>query len=216
MILTSSLLSVFVFSFVIGMGAVITPGPVSTAIVSQAPRRGWLVGPLLAAGHSVMELVLLVLIAVGLGAGLAQNGVQAVIAVAGGALLVWMGIGMGLNILQGKVHLPGMNGKLAPLTYGQIVGLGMVATVSNPFWYAWWVTVVPGYLARVRNFGLAAIAAFFLGHIFADFLWDTFLSSVIGKGRKWMTDRLYQGLILLCSGFFIYLGIQFVLQGFHL
>lgn len=216
MVLTSSLLSVFMFSFLIGIGAVVTPGPVSTAIVSQAPRRGWLVGPLLATGHSVIELGILILIAIGLGAGLAHAGVQTAIAILGGLLLVWMGISMGINIFQGKTHLPGLNEKIAPMTYGQIVGLGMVATVSNPFWYAWWVTVVPGYLARVQNFGLAAVAAFFLGHIMADFLWDTFLSSVIGKGRKWMTDRLYQGLILFCSGFFIYLGIAYILQGFHI
>jgi threonine/homoserine/homoserine lactone efflux protein len=41
----------FAFSFVVGFGAVITPGPISTAIVSESTRRGFVVGPLVAAGH---------------------------------------------------------------------------------------------------------------------------------------------------------------------
>ena len=64
---------VFVFSFLLALGAVISPGPVSTAIVSQAPRRGWQVGPLLATGHSLMELLIVLLVTVGLGAGLALH-----------------------------------------------------------------------------------------------------------------------------------------------
>lgn len=213
MILTSSLLSVFIFSFVTGMGAVISPGPVSTAIVSQAPRRGWMVGPLLATGHSFLELLLLVIIVVGLGAGLARPGIQTGIAILGGFLLVFMGLSMLWDVWRRKIHLPGANDGLQPLSSRQLVGMGMLATITNPFWYAWWVTVVPGYLAQVRVFGLAAVAAFFLGHIFADFAWDTVLSAVIGGGRRWMTDNIYRGLIVLCGAFFVYLGLAFVVQG---
>ena len=39
--LPTSLAAIFVFSFVVGMGAVVSPGPVSTAIVSQSASRGW-------------------------------------------------------------------------------------------------------------------------------------------------------------------------------
>ncbi len=48
----------FVFSFVVGFGAVVTPGPVSTAIVSESARRGFIVGPLVATGHSLSELIM--------------------------------------------------------------------------------------------------------------------------------------------------------------
>ena len=60
----------FGFSFVVGFGAVITPGPISTAIVSESARRGFIVGPLVALGHCALELVMVVLLALGLGAGL--------------------------------------------------------------------------------------------------------------------------------------------------
>ena len=83
MVPTSSLQAVFLFSFLAAIGAVISPGPVSAAIVSQAPRRSWL------AGHSVLELGIVLLIAFGLSAWLARPWIQTAIALLGG--LRWPG-----------------------------------------------------------------------------------------------------------------------------
>jgi threonine/homoserine/homoserine lactone efflux protein len=202
---------VFVFSFLLALGAVISPGPVSTAIVSQAPRRGWQVGPLLATGHSVMELLIVLLVMVGLGAGLAHPKVQTAIALLGGALLAFMGASMLWSVWRGKVRLPGRDEKQGNLSTRQLLGMGVLATVSNPFWYAWWVTVAAGYLAKALTPWL--VLAFYLGHISADYLWDTVLSTVVGGGRRWMTDGVYRGLMAICGGFFLYLAWSFLSQG---
>jgi len=95
----------------------------------------------------------------------------------------------------------------------QLIGLGALATVSNPFWYAWWLTVAAGYLAQARALGLSAVFVFYLGHICADYAWDTVLSVVVGGGRRWMTDGIYRALILICGGFFLYLGWVFLTHG---
>ena len=211
--LTSSLISVFVFSFVVGFGAVVSPGPVSTAIVSQAPRRGWLVGPLVATGHSLMELAIVILIAVGLGSGMTSPKIQTAIAMLGGGLLIWMGAAMVWSAMRGKARLPGKNSGSATMGSSQLIGLGVVATISNPFWYAWWVTVAAGYLSQVQAFGPAAVGAFYLGHISADYAWDTALSTVVAGGRRWINDTVYRIIILACGAFFVYLGIVFMLQG---
>lgn len=209
----SSLFSIFIFSFAVGFGAVISPGPVSTAIVSQAPKRGWLVGPLIATGHSFMEFIIVALLALGLGAGLANPTVHTFIAIAGGLLLLFMGFSMIRDTLKGKISLPGPQENQLAMSTGRMVGLGVIATITNPFWYAWWVTVAPGYLAQVQAPGAAAVAAFYLGHISADFAWDTFLSAVVGGGRRWISGKVYKGIVFICAIFFIYLGIQFLLQG---
>jgi len=213
MLLTSSLLSVFIFSFVVGFGAVVSPGPVTTAIVSQTPRRGWLVGPLVSSGHALLELVIVILIAVGLGVGLAGSRVQIAIAILGGALLLWMGASMIWSVWRGQVRLPGRDDGAETMSYVRLVGLGMLATIGNPFWYAWWVTVAAGYLAQVQALSLAAVGAFYLGHVSADYAWNTLLSSVIAGGRRWISDNLYRGIILVCGAFFIYLGGVFLVQG---
>ena len=212
----SSVLAVFAFSFVLALGAVASPGPVSTAIVSQAPRRGWLVGPLVATGHSLMELLLVLLVIFGLGVGLASDGIQTGIALLGGMLLLWMGGIIVWQVWRGKVRLPRPEQGTEPIGNGQFVGIGMFATLGNPFWYAWWVTVGAGYLSGYLSEaqGITLVVSFFLGHIAADYAWDTLLSTVVGGGRRWMNDTIYQFLLLACAVFFIYLGGTFLAHGF--
>lgn len=211
-----SLPILFAFSFVVGFGAVITPGPVSTAIVTESARRGFIVGPLVALGHCALELVMVLLLALGLGAGLNTPMVSAVIAVLGGVLLVWMGGGMVWNAMRGKMRLPGPGGEHRLLTNWQLLGLGVAATIVNPFWYAWWVTVGASYMAlpAVAALGAAGVAAFYLGHILGDLVWDCVLSGVVGRGRRWLSDGLYKWLLVACGGYLAYLGVVFIASPF--
>lgn len=213
MLPTTSFLAIFAFSFAIAFGAVISPGPVSAAIVSQAPRHGWLAGPLVATGHSILELCIVVLITFGLSSALAYPTLQTAIALLGGLLLAWMGGKMLRDGWRGAIRLPGPDEAYETLSSRQLIGVGMAATISNPFWYAWWVTVAAGYLSQARLIGAAAVAAFLLGHISADYAWDTVLSAVVGGGRRWMSQAVYRALILACALFLIYLGVVFLGRG---
>jgi len=213
MLPNSSILAVFGFSFVVGFGAVVSPGPVSAAIIAQSPRRGWLVGPLVATGHSFLELIIVMLIAFGLTTTLAQSYVQNTIALLGGLMLMWMGLNMGWGAYRDKIKLPGKDIHHSLMDWGELITLGVVTTLSNPFWYAWWITVAAGYLAQAQSLGAPEVAAFYLGHISADYAWDTVLSAVIGSGRNWITPKIYRGIILLCGVFIGYLGVVFIING---
>lgn len=212
----ASLPSIFTFSFVLAIGAVISPGPVSTAIVSQAARHGWRVGPLVALGHSLLELVIVLAIAFGLERVLGHAIVRTLIALLGGLLLLWMGGAMLRDLLRGRVRLPRAAENAPSLNQAQLVRLGVLATIANPFWYAWWLTVPPSYLAQASAVGLAPLAAFFFGHISADFAWDTALSGLVSGGRRWINDRVYAAIIAVCAAFFVYLGFVFVGEGLSL
>jgi threonine/homoserine/homoserine lactone efflux protein len=118
------------------------------------------------------------------------------------------------DVWRGRVSLPERGRPQEALSYRRFVSLGMLATVTNPFWYAWWVTFAPNLIWQAQQaFGLAAVAAFYIGHISADFAWDTLLSTVVGSGRRWMTNGLYRSLVVVCAVFFVYLGVSFLLQG---
>ena len=211
-----TLLLLFAFSFVVGFGAVVTPGPVSTAIVSESARRGFIVGPLVCTGHILLEFFMVMLLALGLSTGLGTPTVTTLIALLGGTLLLWMGGAMVWGALKGKLALPKPGAQTKLLSNWQLIGLGIAATLVNPFWYAWWLTVGATYLAfpQVRAFGVTSLLVFYLGHISGDYLWDSILSGIVGGGRKWITDGIYKWVIVACGAYLVYLGGVFISNPF--
>jgi threonine/homoserine/homoserine lactone efflux protein len=153
------------------------------------------------------------LIGVGLSTILANSEIQRVIAIGGSFLLFYMGGSYLTLVFRKKAKLPSPSDVQASNPFSSLILLGMFTTFSNPFWYAWWVTVVPGYLGKNLDLNLMTIATFYLGHISVDYLWDTFLSAIIFSGRRWLSDRSYAILILLAGGFMIYLGVDFLRIG---
>jgi threonine/homoserine/homoserine lactone efflux protein len=210
---TDSLLAVFGFSVAVSIGAVVSPGPVSAAIITESPRHGWRVGPLVASAHTLLELFIVVLIGLGLSAGLASPGVSRVIALGGGVVLIGIGAGYILGVFRGRMHLPKADHSLPPRSTSNLLWLGLFTTLTNPFWYTWWVTVAAGYLAQAQAFGPAGPAVFYVAHASTDYAWDTLLSTAAGAGRRWLTDRLYQAIILVTGGAMAYFGLLFLRSG---
>jgi len=55
-----ALLAIFGSSFLISLSGALMPGPLFTLSVRETLRRGFWVGPLLATGHALIELALVV------------------------------------------------------------------------------------------------------------------------------------------------------------
>src|SRR4030067_1678317 len=130
----SSLLAIFSFAFAVSIGAVLSPGPVSAAIVTETPRKGWQAGPLIATGHILLELIFISLIGIGLSKGFAQSGILRYIAFGGSFLLFYMGGGYWVMVLRGKAKLPEPSLVEGSFQNSSLVFLGMLTTISNPFW----------------------------------------------------------------------------------
>ena len=211
---TDSLIAVFIFSFLASFGAVVSPGPVTAAILSESPRAGWRVGPLIASGHSFLELIIVILISIGLTAGMTERTPRLVIAILGGLVLLYLGGSYIVRSIRGQIHLPEAQLALKDQSNLSFALLGIITTISNPFWYTWWVTVAAGYLAQAWELGGVVVMIFYLGHISADFAWDTLLSSTISAGRRWLTPKRYTGLIIATGIFMLYLGFLFLRSAF--
>jgi threonine/homoserine/homoserine lactone efflux protein len=206
-------LGLFAWSFGVAIGPVISPGPVSAAVVTEGARRGFRVGPLVSTGHALMELLMVGALALGMGQMLQVPLLAAGVGVLGGLFLLWMGGKMGWDAIRRRPQLPQPGQSDGVEASRNLVGLGIATTVSNPFWYFWWVGAGGGYVLATQREGLVALAAFYLGHIAADYAWNTFLASVVGSGRRWLSDRIYQGLLVACGLFLIYTGLRFVWAG---
>lgn len=193
----------------------ISPGPVSAAIITEAPRQGWRVGPLVAAGHALLELLMVLLISFGLASGLASASIQTAIALGGGLMLLVLGLVYLNGAWRGSMRLPEAQDDAPLRSAPALFGLGVLTTLSNPFWFAWWVTVAAGYLMQAQALGPAAVVTFYLAHECADFSWSTLLSAATSAGRRWLTPGLYKALIVITGGFMIYVGLVFIGSAFQ-
>lgn len=208
-----SFLSWCAWSFGVAIGAVISPGPVSAAVVAEGVRRGIRVGPLISTGHALAELVMVGVLALG-GSQAAKYPVLAVaISLVGGAVLLWMGGTLIWRTARDRPTLP-RSGDPSRLAAGRsLVGLGLVTTVVNPFWYIWWVGTGGAYVMMTQQQGAFSLLAFYVGHISADYAWNTFLASAAGSGRRWLSDGVYRGLLIVCGVFLLYTGLRFIWAG---
>jgi len=213
MLPTNSLFSIFAFSFGLAIGAVISPGPVAAAIITQSPRMGWVTGPLVSLGHALLELFMVMFILLGMSALFNSSSIQIAIALLGGALLMWMGGGYLLGAIKNKYCLLKPQEQFQTLSRRQIFFLGILTTISSPFWYAWWITIAATYLLQTMALGFMPAVAFYFGHISVDFVWNTLLSTVIGRRSKLLNDKVYNFIMGVCGLFLGYLGIQFFILG---
>ncbi len=88
----ASLGAIFGTSFVVSLTGALSPGPLTTVAVREGVRRGFWAGPALAAGHGVVEALLVIGLALGLNELLDNDAVTATIALLGGGFLVYLGL----------------------------------------------------------------------------------------------------------------------------
>lgn len=131
-----------------------------------------------------------------------------IVALAGGGMLVWMGVNMVRS--SGGLSLNRQNAENQSRRIAHPVLIGMLASLSNPYWTLWWATIGLGYLAAAMKFGLKGVVVFFLGHILADYTWYALISVGITRGKRLFKDRSYRIMIQICGFFLIGLGAWFV------
>ncbi len=96
---------IFITAFFVGLSGAMMPGPVTIALAEQSMRRGFLAGPLLTLGHGILELLLIFLIAAGLGRYLAAESVAGVFGLGGAFLLAWLGYKMIRSAVSGNLTM---------------------------------------------------------------------------------------------------------------
>jgi threonine/homoserine/homoserine lactone efflux protein len=209
-----SLVSIFFISLGVGLSGAVMPGPLLTVTINESYRRGFIAAPMLVAGHAVLEGTLIILLVLGLDRVVGNDIFFGIVGVAGGAFLFWMGLGMALDVRDNKLHLDLQSHTGTRM--GPFVA-GLTASVSNPYWFLWWATFGLSWLLRSMERGVAGVLFFFTGHIMADLLWYFLVAFLVVTGKKFISDRGYNYVILGCGAFLIILGARFIGDGlFHL
>lgn len=199
--------------WIVGFTGAMMPGPVTTLIVTESARRGFIAGPLVTIGHVLLELVMVIALFFGLGDVLKQNVVAGVIGLMGGLFLLWMGWGILKSAWRGEVSLTlATDGSTSGASSNPVVQ-GILTSISNPYWLLWWATVGAASLIAFRAYGLPGIVAFYIGHTLADWVWNNTVAFIVATGRKLMSDTIYRAISIVCGGFLIMLSLYFVAAG---
>lgn len=188
------------------------PGPLTIASLGEGARRGFWMGPLLVLGHALAELAVVVALLIGLGSFLSQPLWAGAVGVLGGAFLLWMGYDLIKSAFKGGVSLDGSETPGGIARFGPVPE-GILASVSNPYWFLWWATVGAGYVAFALRWGTWGLAAFFVGHILADLIWNSLISLAAHRGRTLLKEAVYRGILGICGVALAGLSVYFLVSG---
>jgi threonine/homoserine/homoserine lactone efflux protein len=205
------LAALFFYSFGVGFSGAMMPGPLLAVDIAETHRHGWKTGPVLSVGHAVAEIAVVLVLALGVAAVASEPIIARTIGVVGGLALVLMGGAMAHDTLRRKISYES-SGEAKSAGF-KLAGKGITATLSNPYWFVWWVTVGLALLVKGQEFGVFGAIVVYFGHILSDFVWYTIVSILLWKGRKLLMGTGLKVLLLICAAFLLYLGGSFIYDG---
>jgi threonine/homoserine/homoserine lactone efflux protein len=190
----------------------------------RTTRRGWLTGARVVGGHAAVEALRVAALVLGVVGFLQAPLAVKLIAAAGAALLIYMGVSLLLETARGRgIDLAGKDGASDSASAGTNatfvtrlppVLAGVLVSMSNPYWWVWWVTIGAAFLIRydVTLQRWPALVAFFVGHELGDLGWFSAVSIALSLGRSRIPKGVAAGIQAFCGvaiiGFALYLGIS--------
>ncbi len=191
----------------ISLSGVMMPGPVFAVTVAKSYKSRF-AGIKIALGHALVEIPLMLLIYFGFGRFFQQEPVQIALYLAGGAVLVWLGVRMfrarGTIIEKGK-----------DLPYNSVVA-GVVTSALNPYFILWWATVGSTLIMKSLDFGFIGFALLITVHLLCDFGWLSFVSAMVYRAQSLWKGKFQEGLFIACSLLLIGFGGWFLISGLRL
>jgi threonine/homoserine/homoserine lactone efflux protein len=205
------LILLFTSAFIVAFSGALMPGPVLFVTIRHSAGGGRWAGPLVVAGHAIVEVPLMIAIILGLDRLLSSDAFMGGIGLAGGTVLLLMSWGM-LRSLR-SLHLPApgeVDGEGSSVPSSVIAG--SLTSLANPYFVLWWATIGMGFLARAAEHGPSGYAVFYVGHVLADLVWYAAVSESVHRGRRVLSDRTYRwlvGVLAVClAGFAIWFGSE--------
>lgn len=189
--------------FLIGLTGALAPGPTLIATINASLKGGWSMGPRVTLGHMAVELLMVILIVAGVS--VIFGAYTWFIAGLGGLALVIFGL---LTIREARTATIDI-----PVEQAQAVRpflAGAITSISNPYFWIWWITVGSALLIGAYKGGVVLAVAFIAGHWAADLGWFTLISVSIHRGRFILGERQYRWILGLCGTFLLLFGVYYL------
>jgi len=188
----------------ISLSGALAPGPVTAAAIGMGSSNRF-AGMLMALGHGVVELPLMVLLLLGVGRLLKLSHVRIVIGLAGGGFLILLAVQM----FQG---LGGPSGAEQVQTTGSSpLAAGILLSAGNPYFLIWWATVGLTLITTAKSsFGLSGFGLMALAHWSCDLLWLVALSWASFQGSALLGPTGQRIVLAICAAAMLGFGSYFI------
>lgn len=187
----------------ISLTGVMLPGPLTTAVIAKGYRNRH-AGALIGAGHGIVEIPLIIALYLGLSQFIESPRVLQGIYIAGGLMLLYLGLRM--------LRASGREADAAVGLPANSLVTGIVITATNPAFYAWWATVGIALVAVAAKFGHTGVVLLMLVHVPMDVIWNEFLSVGTYGSRRWWTPKVQRIVFGICALVLGGFGVWFVLK----
>jgi threonine/homoserine/homoserine lactone efflux protein len=210
--------------------AALFPGPLFLVNLIYGSKGGLLSGIEITVGHTIVELPLIILLALGIfeysSFTLTDESLR-IIGLIGGIAIIIFSMAQLSNMIKKREDIVGiydkrslnkekdtsfLNRMVTRIEGWPIIVVGILFTAMNPFFIFWWLTVGLKLISdSIYLFGIIeGIIILFLSHIWMDFAWLAITAYLISKGRIIIRERLYRFLLFSISFLLAFYGLYLV------
>ena len=212
----NEVIQIFFGSLIVAFSGALMPGPMLTLVIASVAQKGFWTSVFIVIGHSILELLIVISFYLGVLKYLDNPLVIKIISIVGGAFLIYMAVSIIVSIARKKIKLD-LDAKSIAKNLGAkntfiITGKGILISLSNPYWYVWWLTIGATFMIKSVQHSFGGVAFFYTGHILADFIWYLFVGFLVSTGRRFFNQKIYIGILIVCSLFLLYLGVRFIVD----
>jgi threonine/homoserine/homoserine lactone efflux protein len=203
---------------------VLSPGPLFFTNLIYGSRQGTHAGIKIAYGHTIVELPLITILALGLSKfsslDLTSNGNLKIIGLLGGVSIALFSLMQIHSVIKRKVVTASIDTsnnnhffKINSKRNGPLI-LGIVFSALNPFFLIWWFTVGLKLISdSILLFGIVLGVMFtFFFHIWMDYAWLTVTSYMISKGISILKAKFYNTLLFILSIVLALYGLYLIIS----
>jgi threonine/homoserine/homoserine lactone efflux protein len=195
----------------ISASGVVTPGPLLVANLACASYQDKWSGIKVACGHTIVELIVIVLLSAGLFSLDAAKKYTSFIGLVGGvAILCFAGFQIAMIIRKKRPerYIRYLAGNKSPFL------IGLLFTTLNPFFILWWFTAGLKLITDSAQFGVTTgLMILFALHIWMDYAWLGLTAYLSSKGSSILNSQIYQAILLGLAVILVYYGTSFLLHG---
>ncbi len=205
------LLSNFIIRvMVISLSGALSPGPLTFSVISLGFKYGKKAGFLASIGHTIAEVFIVILIAIGLYGFLTSNIVKIILGCIGGIFIILFGILQLIDSLKRKhLEIKVITSSVKKVESPLIVGFTL--SLFNPLFILWWLSIGSVLIFEaLTTFGTIGLVYMYLAHVWLDYVWLILISYLARIGVKYI--RHYGILLTSLSIILIYLGIDLLIK----